>query len=225
MAWNTAAYRLIGEPGPQLPEALRRLAELELWLGSRLPAAVREWFDAGSDERLAERVDNLLVRVAELGKPADGLDFASAGFLLLATDSQYCCRWVVPVGGVSEDPPVYLIDPADQACGSRTRYADRFTSFVHTVAWDASLWSDAATSMDFDHVLDAGALARLRVELTQLPTTYGWAANQGCDAVYRFDGAARVALAVSGEMAVWSAVATPSPPLRSSLVELIGASL
>lgn len=225
MAWNAAAYALLGEPEGERADALIWLTDLEQRLRFRLPGAVREWFSTGSDERLAQRVDNLMVCAADLGRPDGGKDFAGSGYLLLATDSQYCCRWVVPVGGFSDDPPVYLIHPDDETCGGRIRYVDRFSAFVFTAAWDASLWSDTAVSMDFDHALDAGVLARLRNDLSQLPTTYGWAANQGCDAVYRFDGAARVALAVSGETAVWSAVATPSPPLRTSIVELIGASL
>lgn len=47
--------------------------------------------------------------------------------------------------------------------------------------------------------------------------------NQGCDAVYRFGGAARVAIAVSAQTAVWTAIAGPDLPTGHALAHLIGA--
>ena len=119
------------------------------------------------------------------------------------------------------DPPVYLIDPDDDACVTRSRYAATFSDYTFTAAWDATLWA-GDSSVDFDHPLAGGALTVLRHRLTELPTTYGWAINQGCDAVYRFAGAAQVAVAVAGDTAVWSAIASPSPAVSGAFAALIG---
>jgi len=54
------------------------------------------------------------------------------------------------------------------------------------------------------------------------PTTFGWAHNQGCDAVYRFDGPARVATAVTGTTAAWTAIATPDLALRARIADILG---
>jgi hypothetical protein len=49
--------------------------------------------------------------------------------------------------------------------------------------------------------------------------------NQGCDTVYRFEGPAKVAVAVTvtGSTALWSAVAAPSAATRETFAALIGA--
>jgi hypothetical protein len=47
--------------------------------------------------------------------------------------------------------------------------------------------------------------------------------NQGCEAVHRFAGAAEVAVAVAGDMALWSAIAAPSAEMRDDPAGLIGA--
>jgi hypothetical protein len=59
--------------------------------------------------------------------------------------------------------------------------------------------------------------------VTKKPTTYGWAMNQGCDTVYRFDGTAKVAVAVTDDVALWSAIDAPSAAVRDGLAEVIGA--
>src|SRR5690349_16620338 len=46
-----------------------------------------------------------------------------------------------------DDPPVFLVDPAD-GDSHEARYADRFTTYVLTSVWDASL--PAAAVSDFD---------------------------------------------------------------------------
>jgi hypothetical protein len=93
-------------------------------------------------------------------------------------------------------------------------------SFAH--CWDAHLWrGDLLT--DFDHRLTLDALDTLTARLTAPPTTYGWAVNQGCDAVYRFGGTARVAIAVRADTAVWTAIAAPGRPSGHALAQLVGA--
>lgn len=93
--------------------------------------------------------------------------------MLLETDSQRSCRWVVAACGTDDDPPVYLIDPDDEVCLTRTRYADRFSDYTYAHSWDAQLWrGDLIT--DFDHPFALDALGTLTSRLTALPTTYGW---------------------------------------------------
>ena len=70
---------------------------------------------------------------------------------------------------------------------------------------------------DFDHLLAPAALKALTNRLTALPTTHGWAMNQTCD------GAARVAIEVSADTAVWTAIAVPDLPTGHALAQLIGA--
>jgi hypothetical protein len=117
---------------------------------------------------------------------------------------------------------VYLTDSDDDTCASRSRYAGTFSDYAFTAAWDAALWT-AEVSADFNHPLPAGALDALKTRLTALPTTYGWAMNQSCDAVYRFEGSAKVAVAVTGGTALWSAIAVPSSATRSVYATLVGA--
>jgi hypothetical protein len=148
--------------------------------------------------------------------------FLASGYLLLETDSQHCCRWVVGVSAVYGDPPVYLINPDDDTCASRSRYAGTFSDYAFTAAWDAAFWK-GEVSADFDHPLPAGALETLKTRLTSLPTTHGWAMNQSCDAVHRFEGPAKVAVAVTGDTARWSAIAAPSIATRGALAMLLGA--
>jgi hypothetical protein len=222
VSWNLAAYKLLGGIRAEHPDAVR-LAEVERRSGSRLPGAVREWFAVGGDEQLARIVHNRITKISDLAESRVSR-FLDSGYLLLETDSQHCCQWVTSVHAVEDDPPVYLIDPDDYACGTRTRYADQFSSYTFTCAWDALLWHDDVVT-DFDHPLPATALDRLRAQFSELPTTFGWAMNQGCDAVYRFEGAARVGLAISGDTALWSAISAPSPGVRESVARIVGASM
>ena len=220
MAWNSAAYAMLG-PDDESAEARADLTELEHATGAPLPEAVREWYLLGGDRRLAAISSNLVTQTPDF-KGQTINRFLPSGFLLLETDSQHCCRWVVATSTTNDDPPVYLIDPDDDACMTRTRYANTFSDYAFTCAWDAELWNGELLT-DFDHPLPLGALDTLKARLTMLPTTYGWAMNQSCDAVYRFNGPALIALAVSGTTALWSAIAASSPVTREAFVRLIGA--
>lgn len=191
-----------------------------------LPAAVGEWFAAGADRRLAEVSDNLIPTLAD----RRGERFRQAGFLLLETDSQHCCEWVVALGN-GDNPEVHLVDPDDFSCVSRARYADSFTAYTEATVFDTrvmgpdSLWS-------FDHVLGSDVLAELRRILRPGPTTYGWAHNQGCDATYRFsqesrpevsdDADVQVSLAVAGSIALWTVVYAPDPNVRTMIADILG---
>jgi len=79
---------------------------------------------------------------------------------------------------------------------------------------DDAMWS-------FDHEVPRDAAKDLAALLRQGPTTYGWAHNQGCDAVYRFDGKARVSVALADGAAVWTATAAPDPELRTVIVDTL----
>ncbi|MFF5234961.1 hypothetical protein [Dactylosporangium sp. NPDC000521] len=217
MGWNDEALGERGEPAGAPDE----VAVLERWIGGALPAAVREWFLLGGDRRLAAVSSNLVTTARDFGSPAVGR-FLDGGHLLLETDGQHCCRWVVEVEAAYGDPPVYLVDPDDDACTTRSRYAAAFSDYAFAQAWDAVLWAGEVAA-GFDHPLPAGALEALKGRLTTLPVTYGWAMNQGCDAVYRFGGQARVAVAVVGGTAVWSAVAAADDGVRRALAGLVGA--
>ncbi|GGN35559.1 hypothetical protein FHR83_006200 [Actinoplanes campanulatus] len=194
MLWNAAAFDLVGGPGD------------EIAVGS-LPAAVREWFRYGGDERMAAVCrDNLIARAGDLrvgGKP-----------LVLESDGQGCGDWTVDPGAGEDDPPVSF---------GGSRYADHFSEYVYARLWETLLWRERDTVTEFDHRLPEGAIAGLGGWLRPLPTTYGWALNQGCDATYRFEGDARVAVAVSGGVAVWSVVAARSPEVREHFARMVGA--
>ncbi|MGI5184405.1 hypothetical protein ACQEVZ_49945 [Dactylosporangium sp. CA-152071] len=220
MAWTDAALEVLGVGGEPVG-APDEVAMLERWIGGALPEAVREWFLLGGDRRLAAVSSNLVTTARDFGSPAVGR-FLDSGHLLLETELQHCCRWVVAVEAAYGDPPVYLVGPDDDACVTRSRYAAAFSEYVFAAAWDAVLWAGEMAA-DFDHPLPAGALEVLKRRLTALPVTYGWAMNQECDAVHRFEGEAKVAVAVTGGTAVWSAVAAPDAGLRRALAELIGA--
>lgn len=125
-------------------------------------------------------------------------------------------------GGDQRLASIYLIDPDADACVSRSRYAGTFSDYAFTAAWDAALWK-SEMSADFDHPLPPDALDALKTRLTALPTTQGWAMNQSCEAVYRFEGPAKVALAVTGGTALWSAIAAPSSSTRKAFATLVGA--
>jgi hypothetical protein len=220
--WNTAAYEIVGR-AEGTAEVPAELLALQHGVGGSLPAAVEEWYRFGGDQRLASVSCNRITRTQNLNDQTV-TRFLASGYLLLETDSQECCRWVVAASGEDADPPVYLIDPEDDACTSRNCYADTFSDYAFTAAWDAVLWS-GELSPEFDHPLPPGALSVLGSHLTRLPTTYGWAMNQGCDRVYRFDGSAKVAVAVADGVALWSAIAAPTNALREALTEIVGATV
>jgi len=220
MGWNEAAYEVLGGRD-ELTEARDELAVLEGWIGGQLPEAVHEWYLLGGDRRLASISSNSVTLTRDFTSRTVSR-FLDNGYLLLETDSQQCCRWVVATSAAYDDPPVYLIDPDDDACATRSRYATSFSDYAFTAAWDATLWA-GELSAAFDHALPPNALDALKLRLTALPATHGWALNQGCDTVYRFGGAAEVAVAVRGSTALWSAIAAPSAAMRDTLAELIGA--
>lgn len=220
MGWNEAAYEILGG-SDELVEARDELAVLEEWTGGPLPESVREWYLLSGDRRLATISSNSVTRTRDFTSRTVSR-FLDNGYLLLETDSQHCCRWVVAISAAYGDPPVYLIEPDDDTCATRSRYADTFSEYAFTAAWDATLWQGKLTA-DFDHPLPSDALNALRLRLTGLPTTHGWAMNQRCDAVYRFGGPAMVAVAVTGSTALWSAIAAPSTALRDTFATLIGA--
>lgn len=219
MAWNEAALQLLdihtsSDAGADL------IADVERWLRRQLPAAVGEWLRAGADRHLAQLSDNHIADLAAFGKP-DHTRFLDAGLLLLETDSQYCCRWVTPLDG-GDNPIVYLIDPDDVTGESRTPYADSFTAYTEAKVWDAQLFQADDAGWSFDHKLNPGAISTLDAMLTRRPTTFGWAHNQGCDVIHRFDSPIRVAIAVTGTTAVWTITASPYPALRTKIADILG---
>jgi hypothetical protein len=140
---------------------------------------------------------------------------------LLETDSQHCCRWVTTLGG-GDDPIVYLIDPDDFAGVSRAPYADTFTAYTEATVWDAQLYRAEDADWSFDHDLGPDAVAKLNTLFGRRPTTFGWAHNQGCDVVHRFDGPARVAIAAAGNAALWTITSTTDNALRARIADILG---
>jgi hypothetical protein len=171
-----------------------------------------------------------MVSSDRLGEPLDGVDHVSRGELAIETDCQYCCRWVVRLPTLAqtdgtqpiavEDPTVDLVDPEGKDHLVQ-RYADRFSEYVFAAVWDAHLPSDAG-DWEFDHPLRPEALSELRRRYRELPTTYSWAGNQGCDAMFRFDGDAKVLVGVAGDTALYSGVVAPSAKVRSEIQTLLG---
>ncbi|WP_204015006.1 hypothetical protein [Virgisporangium aurantiacum] len=210
---------------------------LERRSGLRVPAAVREWYAVrDASAWLRERRGNVLVDAHDLGRPLNGVDYLGRGRLATETDCQFCCRWVVRLPAARDgtqplfplpqpspvevdDPPVFLVDPED-ADSHEDRYADRFTTYVLTSVWDAHLPAEAVS--DFDRPLPPDALPTLRRRFPELPATYAWAGNQDCEAMYRFDGAARILLAVKGPIMVYAVVATDDPATRAEVLATLG---
>ena len=209
---NEAALRMLGLS----TDNQAGVDELERRIGRRLPAAVREWFGLGADRRLAELTDNRITDLASL--PGE---FLTAGLLLLETDSQYCCQLVTTLDE-GDNPPVYVVDPDDFAGETRSRYAETFTTYTEAVVWDALLRGVDEAVWSFDHEIRPGAIENLANILTPGPTTFDWAHNQGCDAVYRFHGEARVAVASAGGTALWTVTSAPDPTLRTVIAEMLG---
>jgi hypothetical protein len=93
MTWNEAAYEVLGGPD-ELTEARDELAILEGPVGGPLPEAVHEWYLLGGDRRLASASSNSVTLTRDF--PSRTVSrFLENGYLLLETDSQQCCRWVV----------------------------------------------------------------------------------------------------------------------------------
>ncbi|MET7400321.1 hypothetical protein ABZS66_43230 [Dactylosporangium sp. NPDC005572] len=169
-------------------------------------------------EWLARHSDNILVNAAGLGDPIAG------GRLVTETDSQCCWRWAVrlrppryageplfhlpevPPTVLDEDPPVWIIDPDDDDPFEKL-YADHFSTYVLTSVWTAQAFGPDSFFTDDDR-LPRQALDALRQRYVELPTTYAWAGNQPCDAVYRFTGPANIMIAVRDETALHTFVAT-----------------
>ncbi|MBM2622522.1 hypothetical protein JIG36_44175 [Actinoplanes sp. LDG1-06] len=86
-------------------------------------------------------------------------------------------------------------------------YADSFSDYLFTADWDTRLLAEG--SAEFDYPLPERAIPALRRQLDELPSTYSWAGNQGCDRVYRFGGPARVLVAVAGDQVLYSVADDP----------------
>jgi hypothetical protein len=201
---------------------------LERGSGLHVPLAAREWYSvSGALEWLTRHSDNILVRAGKLGEPIDGLDYLAGGRLVTETDSQCCWRWAVrlrppprydskplfelpeaPPASLDEDPPVWLIDPHDHHPFEKL-YADRISTYILTSVWTAQAFGKDSFFTDDDR-LPGQALDTLRQLYVELPTTYAWAGNQPCDAVYRFTGSAHIMIAVQGETARCTFVTTDS---------------
>ncbi|SCG66854.1 hypothetical protein [Micromonospora inositola] len=219
--WNAEAYALLDGEVTVDPSAAARLDAWQRRWDVTLPAAVREWFAVGGPGRIMQ--DNDLAGVDWLALLDD--TGPGARLLHLEDDSQGCCTWVVPLDA-GDDPPVLLLAPDDATGESGRVYAERFTVYTLARAWETRLFEALDRSgdgFDLDHPLPSGALDRLAGRLTALPVTHGWAGNQGCDALYRFDGPAMVGLAVAGDVVLWSAVASDDRALRDELRALVGA--
>src|SRR6185436_19037415 len=104
-----------------------------------------------------------------------------------------------------DDPPVWIADPDDPAA-PLSRYADTFSDYIRTSIWDHELWQHGAA--DFDCRLRPDALRGLGREFTGMPTTWSWAANQDCERIVRFTGAADIAIALDGDTVLWVVVRT-----------------
>jgi hypothetical protein len=211
--WNVDAYSLLDVPIEVDAVAEARVAAFELRWGFTVPAAVREWivgdwrdWTGGQFADCPPRDDRL-----ELLSPAG----PGSRFLVVDRDSQNCCAFVVSVDE-HDDPPVFLVDPDDTTGASRSVYAERFTAFTQVMVWDGKLFKEIGEFED-SRALPPGALPWLLAQLEPLPTTLGWAGNQGCDAVHRFDGPAAVLLAVEAGTILHSYVVCDDPHLRAEV--------
>jgi hypothetical protein len=228
-----AACALAGLPAVIDPGRRRFLADRELELGIRIPAAVAEWYAiGGAVEHFIQGSSPIIVRLEQLGMAADGADLA-AGRLLLASDYQGCCDWLVdlastlpagwdvPLPGLASpaehqtavvkgaDPPVWLSDPDDPA-GTWSLAAPRFSAYVYAEAWDIALGAlphreDVFAGLDGVLFGDSD-LALLRREFVAGPRSYGWAGCFGAPdlVVHRFERPGqRVRVAAHPEESEW----------------------
>jgi hypothetical protein len=210
-----AACALAGLPAVVDPERRRFLAERERELGIRIPAAVAEWYAIeGAVEHLIEGSCAIIVRPEQLGTAAEGEDLA-AGRLLVASDCQACCDWLVdlrprfpagsdvPLPGLATlaeheaavangaDPPVWLSEPNDPS-DIWSLAASRFSAYVYAEAWDIAFGAmphDAAAGIFGGVPFGDGDLALLEREFVAGPPSSGWAGHFGGPGliVHRFE--------------------------------------
>ncbi|GHJ49121.1 hypothetical protein Cs7R123_64630 [Catellatospora sp. TT07R-123] len=213
--WNRAAFDALG--GGVTTGDPARLAALRERLDVELPAAVREWLTSDGPDLLYDPRGNRLATASTVTR----LDDTPPGsdYVWLETDCQDCCDWFVRVDE-GDDPPVYLLDPEDGTGESRLEYAARFSDYALVRVWEKRMF-DAEVDFLLHRRIPPGAVEVLRERLTELPVTYGWAGNQGCEQVLRFDGPAMVGLALIGDTAVWSVVISDDPALRAELSTLL----
>lgn len=211
--WNSAAYGLLDVPVEVDPVAEAHVAAFELRWGFAMPAAVREWvvgdwrdWVAGARSHYPPAYDLL-----EL------LDWSGPGarHLVVDRDSQNCCAFTVHVDE-GDDPPVYLVAPDDTTGGSRRVYAERYTTFTRIMAWDQVLFERGGKYADA-RPLPPAALPWLVARFEPLPPTFGWAGNQGCDTVRRFEGPAMVMVAVEAGTILYSVVVSDDPGLLAEI--------
>jgi hypothetical protein len=243
-----AACGLAGLPAVIDPGRRRFLATRERELGIRIPAAVAQWYAIdGAVEHFIQGSSPIIVRLAPLGLSADGRDLA-AGRLLLASDYQGCCDWLVdlastlpggwdvPLPGLvspaehqaavvkGTDPPVWLSWPDDPAA-TWTLAAPRFSAYVYAEAWDIAFGALPHYELAaFDGVSFGDSdLALLRREFAAGPRTYGWAGCFGAAGlvVHRFERPGqRVRVAAHPEESEWWLAAESAGSLKR-LVELL----
>jgi uncharacterized protein (TIGR02996 family) len=96
----------------------RELASAEKRLGTRLPAALREWYAlAGRRKDVWSRQDRLL--------PPEQLRFDRAGdALIIRSENQGCERWGIQVGDLGQDdPPVFELEEGARSSPTTTAFA------------------------------------------------------------------------------------------------------
>ena len=244
-----AACDLAGIPAVVDPGRRRFLAEREYELGIRIPAAVAEWYAIdGAVEHFTQGSSPIIMRLAQLGLAAEGRDLA-AGRLLLASDYQGCCDWLVdldpsppgerdvPLPGLASlaehqavvvkgaDPLVWLSGPDDPA-DTWTLAAPRFSAYVYAEAWDIAFGAHPHYELvsTFDGVSFGDSdLALLRREFVAGPPSYGWAGCFGAAGlvVHRFERPGqRVRVAAHPEESEWWLAAESAEGLER-LVELL----
>jgi hypothetical protein len=225
-----AACGLAGVPAVADRVRRRFLAERECELGIRIPAAVAEWYAIdGAVEHLIQESCAIIVRLEQPGTASDGRDLA-AGRLLVASDCQGCCDWLVdltypaswevPLPGLmtpaehqaaaakGADPPVWLSWPGEPAA-TWTLAAPRFSTYAYAEVWDiafGALPHDAGVDAVDGVPFGEGDLAVLQRELVAGPRTHGWAGHFGAPdlVVHRFERPGqRVRVAAHPEETEW----------------------
>jgi hypothetical protein len=244
-----AACALAGIPARIHPGRQRFLAERERELGIRIPAAVAQWYGIdGAVEHLIQGSCAVIVRLHQLGTAVDGGDLA-AGRLLVASDCQGCCDWLVdltptfpagsdvPLPGLATpaqhqatvangaDPPVWLSEPDDPA-DTWSLAASRFSAYVYAEAWDIAFGGMPHHEfvLEFDGVpFGDSDLALLRREFLAGPRSYGWAGCFGGPGlvIHRFERPGqRVRVAAHPKRSEWWLAADSAEGLER-LVELL----
>jgi hypothetical protein len=200
--------------------AVADLDAVEVRIGRRLPASVREWYSLEGASKLLRQYsnDDWPLEVREFGLPRKDTcgggphDLLARGLVVFRYENQGVCVWAFGLDG-TDDPPAYV--DYDSQFKTWTQCAPTFSAHLYAWMWDyAKVLTGDLLIQAQNKPLSGTALRFLRGNFDAGPETYGWPGHTQ----YRFSkDDQRILIWASDDQADWWITADRDESLRALL--------